>query len=100
MLSYKLSRLVACPLKSPRDLMQRIVLVNPNTSEPLTALMAEIAREKAPAFFRIDVLTAPFGAPPPDQRSGSRRGCPCRARAGSGARAKCRRGHRQRLWRS
>ena len=43
--------------------MQRIVLVNPNTSEPLTALMAEIARENAPACFRIDGLTAPFGAP-------------------------------------
>ena len=43
--------------------MQRIVLVNPNTSEPLTALMAEIAREYAPACFRIDGLTARFGAP-------------------------------------
>ena len=43
--------------------MQRIVLVNPNTSEPLTALMAEIARENAPACFRIDGLTARFGAP-------------------------------------
>ena len=44
--------------------MQRIVLVNPNTSEPLTALMTEIAREHAPVCFRIDGLTARFGAPP------------------------------------
>ena len=43
--------------------MQRIVLVNPNTSEPLTALMVEIAREFAPGSFRIDGLTARFGAP-------------------------------------
>ena len=43
--------------------MQRIVLVNPNTSEPLTSLMAEIARENAPGSFRIDGLTALFGAP-------------------------------------
>jgi len=62
-LSSKLSRLAASPLKSRRDLMQRIVLVNPNTSESLAALMAEIARENAPACFRIDGLTARFGAP-------------------------------------
>jgi allantoin racemase len=43
--------------------MQRIVLVNPNTSEPLTALMVEIAREFAPESFRIDGMTAQFGAP-------------------------------------
>jgi Asp/Glu/hydantoin racemase len=43
--------------------MQRIVLVNPNTSEPLTALMVEIAREFAPTCLRIDGLTARFGAP-------------------------------------
>ena len=43
--------------------MWRIVLVNPNTSEALTTLMVEIAREFAPACFRINGLTAPFGAP-------------------------------------
>jgi allantoin racemase len=43
--------------------MRRIVLVNPNTSEPLTALMVEIAREFSPAGFRIAGLTARFGAP-------------------------------------
>jgi allantoin racemase len=43
--------------------LQRIALVNPNTSEPLTALMVEIARENAPACFQIDGLTARFGAP-------------------------------------
>jgi allantoin racemase len=43
--------------------MQRIVLVNPNTSQPFTALMVEIAREFAPACLRIDGLTARFGAP-------------------------------------
>jgi allantoin racemase len=43
--------------------MQRIILVNPNMSEPLTAVMVEIARESAPAHFRIDGLTARFGAP-------------------------------------
>jgi allantoin racemase len=43
--------------------MQRIVLVNPNTSEPLTALMVEIARECAPRSFRIDGLTTRLGVP-------------------------------------
>lgn len=43
--------------------MQRIILVNPNTSEPLTADMVEIARASAPAGLRIDGLTARFGAP-------------------------------------
>jgi len=43
--------------------MQRTILVNPNTSEQLTAIMVEIARESAPAHFRIDGLTARFGAP-------------------------------------
>jgi Asp/Glu/hydantoin racemase len=50
-------------LNSPRGSMWRIVLVNPNTSEALTTLMVEIAREVAPACFRIDGLTARFGAP-------------------------------------
>jgi allantoin racemase len=44
-------------------LMKRIVLVNPNTSEALTALMVEIARECAPDGLQIDGLTAPFGSP-------------------------------------
>ena len=38
--------------------MWRIVLVNASTSEALTTLMVEIAREFAPACFRIDGRTA------------------------------------------
>lgn len=43
--------------------MKRIVLVNPNTTAALTALMVEIARECAPAGVQVDGLTAPFGPP-------------------------------------
>jgi allantoin racemase len=50
-------------LNSRRGIMWRIVLVSSNTSEALTTLMVEIAREFAPACFRIDGLRAPFGAP-------------------------------------
>jgi len=43
--------------------MKRIVLVNPNTTEALTALMVEIAREAAPPGVAVDGLTAQSGAP-------------------------------------
>jgi allantoin racemase len=43
--------------------MKRIVLVNPNTTEMLTTLMVDIARECAPAGMQIDGMTAPFGPP-------------------------------------
>jgi allantoin racemase len=43
--------------------MKRIVLVNPNTTQALTALMVEIARECAPAGVHVDGLTPPFGPP-------------------------------------
>ena len=74
--------------------MQRIVLVNPNTSEPLTALMVEIARENAPVCFRIDGLTARFGAPLLTNEAELDEAAHAVRCAGSGARAKCRRGHR------
>ena len=44
-------------------LMKRIVLVNPNTTEALTTLMVEIAREHAPSSVQIEGMTAPFGTP-------------------------------------
>ena len=43
--------------------MKRIVLVNPNTSEALTMMMVEIAREYASAGLYIDGLTVSFGPP-------------------------------------
>jgi allantoin racemase len=43
--------------------MKRIVLVNPNTSEALTMIMVEIAREYASAGLYIDGLTVSFGPP-------------------------------------
>ena len=51
------------PAQAHTVLMKRIVLVNPNTSEALTALMVEIARECALDGLKIDGLTAPFGPP-------------------------------------
>ena len=41
--------------------MKRITLLNPNTTEALTKLMVEIARERAPADVRIDAATVTFG---------------------------------------
>jgi Asp/Glu/hydantoin racemase len=43
--------------------MKRVVLVNPNTSQALTALMVQIAREHLPAGVQLEGLTVPSGPP-------------------------------------
>ncbi|WP_062227186.1 aspartate/glutamate racemase family protein [Aureimonas frigidaquae] len=40
-----------------------IILINPNTSASVTAEMVRIAAEDAPADWRVDGVTAAFGAP-------------------------------------
>lgn len=49
---------------SPADPGQhRLVLINPNTSTPVTAAMVEIAAEAAGRSAAVTGITAPFGAP-------------------------------------
>ena len=43
--------------------MTRILLLNPNTSESVTALMADVARNAVPAGVTIHPVTAPRGVP-------------------------------------
>ena len=59
--------------------MKRIVLVNPNTSEALTTLMVEIARECAPRDVQIDGLDGTVRRPrsSPAMRNSTRPHMPC-----------------------